>query len=79
MPNLIAGREVVKELIQGDFRPERVASEALALLESASRRDAVRSGLREVRVRLGAPGASARAAALVAQILKRGRKTLTAT
>jgi lipid-A-disaccharide synthase len=69
MPNLIAGREIVKELIQNEFRPERVASEALALLEDAGRRDAVRSGLREVRRRLGAPGASARAAELVARVL----------
>src|SRR3984885_5421701 len=32
MVNLIAGREVVPELIQDDFTPERVASEAVSLL-----------------------------------------------
>jgi lipid-A-disaccharide synthase len=74
MPNLIAEREVVKELIQNEFRPEMVASEALALLEDAGRRDTVRSGLREVRRRLGAPGASARAAALVARVLADAKK-----
>jgi lipid-A-disaccharide synthase len=69
MANLIAGREVVKELIQNDFRPDTVAREALALLEDPVRRDAVRAGLREVRDRLGPAGASARAAALVARFL----------
>ena len=33
MVNLIAGREVVQELIQSDFRPEAVAREVLALLD----------------------------------------------
>ena len=78
MANLIAGREVVKELIQGDFRPEAVAREVLALLEDRGRRDRVREGLAEVRARLGPPGASARAAAVVARLLADGRKSLTA-
>ena len=49
MANLIAGREVVKELIQGDFRPEAVAAEVLALLDDPGRRAAVRQGLAEIR------------------------------
>ena len=67
MANLIAGRGVVKELIQNEFRPEAVAEEALALLDDPGRRQVVRAGLAEVRSRLGPPGASARAAALVAE------------
>ena len=69
MANLIAGRRVVKELIQGDFTPERVAAEALALLDDPEARVALRSALRGVRQRLGPPGASDRAAALVAERL----------
>jgi len=69
MPNLIAGREVVKELIQNDFRPDAVAREALSLLEDPARREAVRAGLGEIRDRLGPPGASARAAAVVTRFL----------
>ena len=69
MANLIAEREVVKELIQGAFRPESVASEVQALLEVPSRRQAVRDGLSEVRTRLGPKGASARAAEIVAGLL----------
>ena len=69
MANLIAGREVVKELIQRDFRPEAVAAEALALIDDLDRRAGVLAGLAEVRARLGPPGASTRAAAVVAQYL----------
>jgi lipid-A-disaccharide synthase len=69
MANLIAGREVVRELIQGDFRPETVAAEARALLDDPARRDRVRAGLRLVRARLGPPGASERAAGVVADCL----------
>jgi lipid-A-disaccharide synthase len=77
MANLIAGREVVKELMQADFRPEAVTAEVLALLEDPGRRESVRRGLAEVRARLGPPGASARAAAVVAGILGRQHKSLT--
>ena len=69
MANLIAGREVVKELIQGDFRPEAVTAETLRLLSDGQRRSDVVQGLAEVRTRLGGPGASARAAAVVARVL----------
>ena len=71
MANLIAGREVVKELIQGDLQPGAVAAEVLALLEDPTRRESVRRGLAEIRTRLGPPGASARAAAVVARVLER--------
>lgn len=69
MANLIAGRRVVPEIIQRAFTPERVAAEATALLDDAPRREAMRADLAEVRRRLGAPGASARAAAAVAALL----------
>ena len=69
MANLIAGHRVVQELIQDDFEPGRVTSEVLRLLEDASYRDGVRQGLDEVRRGLGGPGASARAAQVVASLL----------
>lgn len=65
MANLIAGREVVRELIQADFTPERVSAEVLALIEDPARFARVREELAEVRVRLGQPGASDRAAETV--------------
>ena len=71
MANLIAGRRVVKELIQGDFTPEAVAEEALALLDDPPARAALRAELGEVRRRLGPPGASERAAGVVIGLLER--------
>jgi len=71
MANLIAGRRVLTELIQGDFQPEAVAREVGRLLDDAAHRSAVKAGLAEVRAALGMPGASARAAEVVAGILDR--------
>jgi lipid-A-disaccharide synthase len=69
MVNLIAGRRLVPELIQGDFTPSRVAEEALSLLEPSPRRQAMEEGLAEVRQALGEPGASGRAAAAVQEVI----------
>jgi len=65
MVNLVAGRPVVPELIQDALTPAAVAREAVALLTDRARADAMRRDLAEVRARLGAPGASARAARAV--------------
>jgi lipid-A-disaccharide synthase len=70
MPNLVAGRRIVPEIIQQDFTPERVTAEAMSLLEDKGRAETMRLDLAEVRLKLGAPGASARAAVAVANILE---------
>jgi lipid-A-disaccharide synthase len=70
MVNLIAGRRVVPELLQKDFTPERLASEAARLLDSPDARAEMRRGLAEVREKLGPPGAVERAADLIAEMLK---------
>jgi lipid-A-disaccharide synthase len=67
--NLVLGRKVVPELIQGEANPERIAAEAARLLTDAGERDRMRQGLAEVRGRLGAGGASRRAAAEVAAMM----------
>lgn len=65
MVNLVAGRTIVPELIQDEFTPESVARELTALLTDAERAGEMRQSLATVRARLGAPGASARAAIAV--------------
>ncbi len=62
MVNLIAGRQVVPELVQKDFTPERLAGETIRLLDSPEARAEMRRGLAEVREKLGPPGAVERAA-----------------
>jgi lipid-A-disaccharide synthase len=48
MVNLVAGRRVIPELIQGDMTGERIAAEALTLLESESARADMKASLQEV-------------------------------
>ena len=68
MPNLVAGRRVVPELIQDDFTPQRLAEETVALLTDAARHAHTREALQRVREQLGPPGASARAAEAVLEV-----------
>ncbi len=74
MVNLIAGRAIVPELIQDDFTPGRLASEAESLLSGSQNAEArvseMRSGLQEVQKLLGPPGAVDRAADEIARLLQ---------
>ena len=69
MVNLIAGKRVVRELIQDDFTPEAVEGEVRGLLESSNARDEMKASLAEVRAKLGPGGAIERAADIFAQML----------
>jgi lipid-A-disaccharide synthase len=71
MVNLIAGRPVVRELIQDRFTPMSVADEAVSLLLDHARADSMRRDLQEVKDTLGAPGASRRAAEAIAAVANR--------
>ena len=74
MVNLIAERSLVPELIQEDMTEDRVCAETLNLLESSEARESMRRGLREVRARLGAGGASLKAAEEVLSVVEHGRR-----
>lgn len=67
--NLIAGRQVVKELLQYDLRKENLAKELSLILEEDRSRK-IREDYAELRTRLGGKGASSRIAALMAQYLQ---------
>lgn len=62
MVNLIAGRVVVPELIQGDFTPARVTEETLRILDDGTARAEMLKSLEEVREKLGKGGATGHAA-----------------
>jgi lipid-A-disaccharide synthase len=69
--NIVAGRQVVPELIQHDVNGVRIAREVRAMMEPAALAT-VHEGLALVRERLGEPGASKRAAAEIHRMLRRG-------
>jgi lipid-A-disaccharide synthase len=70
MPNLVAGRRVVPELVQDAFTPEAVAAEATKLLRDAALHAQTVAALHQVRERLGGSGASARAADAVLGVVR---------
>lgn len=55
MVNLVAGREIVPELIQSDMTGQRLAAEAVRLLSSDEARIRMRSDLGEVAAKLSRP------------------------
>ena len=65
MANVLAGREIVPELIQNDATPERVAAEASAILDDPRRAAQMRADLEALRQPLGEPGAVNRAATVI--------------
>lgn len=67
LPNIVAGRHILPELLQEDFTPEKVAQEALHLLEP-ERNARMKKDLAYVKERLGQPGAVDRVAQLVLKI-----------
>lgn len=73
LANIIAGRTIVPELIQGDATGEKIAREVGDLLDDGERLTRMRADLRAVRKRLGEPGAAARAARLACELIGEGR------
>ena len=72
LPNVIAGREIVPELLQDQVRAERITPIALELLQNPKKREAQQEQLRWVYEQLGEPGAAKRTAQLILSHIKRG-------
>jgi len=72
LPNIVAGRLIEPELLQDDCTPEKVAATALELLEPERYRQ-LQKDLREVREKLGEPGAVKRVAELVLRMAEENR------
>jgi lipid-A-disaccharide synthase len=69
MPNIIAERELVPELIQDEASGPELARRVAELFAAPEHLAQMREGLRQVRQQLGEPGASARAAALALETI----------
>ncbi len=78
MVNLLAGRAVVPELMQGQMTGARLAQEALALLASPGRREAMRGELKKVSASLAGSGDPIEEAAAAVEQCLRGRQTAVA-
>jgi lipid-A-disaccharide synthase len=74
MVNIMAGKEVVPELIQADFTAERVVSKTRALLENREPRDRIVRELVTLREKLGTPGAADRVANIAMSMMDKGSK-----
>lgn len=70
LPNIVAGRTVVPELLQEDFTPEKVAESVLELFEP-ERNAQLKQDLAFVKERLGEPGAVGRVAELAIKTAKK--------
>lgn len=66
MPNIVLGRRVFPELIQGAVTADNLAA---AVRDVVGRRSDVEAALRELRNRLGEPGAAVRAARLALAVM----------
>lgn len=67
--NIIAGKTIVPELIQGEASGERIAREALSILNNGERKQEMIKALDEIREKLGESGAAARTARLALDML----------
>jgi lipid-A-disaccharide synthase len=69
LPNIVAGRGAVPEILQDKVTGARLASEAERLLVNSVAATAQRAAFKEVRLRLGQPGVGERAARAVLKIV----------
>lgn len=65
LPNIIAGKEIVPELIQKDLKPDKMAKKLVALLQDTDSQTRQKGELHKITELLGEKGASKRAAAAV--------------
>ena len=65
LPNLIAGRDIVPELLQTELTPTALTNLSLDFLQNPQKRETQREALQKVHAQLGIAGAAERTAELV--------------
>lgn len=71
LPNIVAGREVVREFIQHQASAELLADEIVRILTDAEYQGSLRRGLAQVRQHMGDAGCSQRVAQMVSELSRR--------
>lgn len=70
LPNIIAGKSIVKEFIQYAATPQNMAQEMLRLLQDKQYTQTIRDELQAVKITIGAGGGSENMAELVVEMLQ---------
>ncbi len=73
LPNIVAGRRVVPELVQGQATAADIARETLTILTDPAARARISADLAAVRLRLGESGAVGRVAEVILEVAADGR------
>jgi lipid-A-disaccharide synthase len=69
LANIVVGRKVVPELLQGQVTPRRIALEAEKILQDHARREEIEDAFRLITDKLGGRGASHRVARIALQMM----------
>lgn len=69
--NILAGREIVPELIQSDVNPKKIAGILKKMLENSTYSGMMKRDLLEIKDKLGSPGASDRAAEEIMKFIEK--------
>lgn len=75
LPNIIAGRKIIPELLQDAANAENIARETIPLLTDPVKRDQVLTDLAEVREKLGQTGAVGRVARVILEVAQEERRS----
>jgi lipid-A-disaccharide synthase len=69
LANIVVGKKVVPELIQGEVTPQRIALEAKRILQDHAKRKEIRDEFKFITATLGGRGASRRVARIALQMM----------
>jgi lipid-A-disaccharide synthase len=69
LANIVVGRKVVPELLQGEVTPQRIAFEAKKILQDHAKREEIKDEFRLIKDKLGGKGASQRVARIALQMM----------
>jgi lipid-A-disaccharide synthase len=69
--NVIAGREIVPELLQNNAKPDKISAAVVDMVKSPDKMRAMREYLKGITLSLGAQGANNRAARAILPLIKK--------